>query len=227
MKKPHLLSFKNVSKIYRLGEYKIKAIDNISLDINPGDYMVAMGPSGSGKSTFLNLIGLLDHPTHGHITLEGEDVSKLSESKLAQIRNKKIGFVFQSYNLLPRTTALENVAVPLVYAGIKGAERHKMAMKTLEELELADRSHHTPNQLSGGQQQRVAIARALVNNPAIILADEPTGNLDSKSGKEIMKIFNKINESGRTIIVVTHDPMIAKHAERLIKLKDGKIREEK
>jgi len=221
--KKALISFRNVSKIYKLGEYEIKALDKFSLDIKKGEFVVVMGPSGSGKSTFLNLVGFLDVPTEGEMLLEGEDVSKLNEAELAAIRNRAIGFVFQSYNLLPRISAQENVEVPLIYAGVGAKERKKRSLEALGEVGLENREGHASNQLSGGQQQRVAIARALVNNPTIILADEPTGNLDTKSGKEVMEILCAIHKKGRTIVMVTHDPQTAKCGSRIVRLVDGKI----
>lgn len=225
MAKKRVVGFKNVSKIYKLGGEEVRAVDKVNLDIFKGEYIALMGPSGSGKSTFLNLLGCLDTPTKGEIFLEGKEVSKLSEEELARIRSEKIGFVFQSYNLLARLSALENVEIPLIYKGIKKEEREKRALLVLKEVGLEERKNHTPSQLSGGQQQRVAIARALVNEPAVILADEPTGNLDTKSGKEIMEIFKKIHKQGKTLVVVTHDKSIARYAGKIVRLIDGRIKE--
>lgn len=218
-----LLVLKNVSKIYRLDSVAVKALKGINLEIKKGDFMAIMGPSGSGKSTLMNLAGLLDAPTEGQIFLEGKNVSRLSETELALIRNKKIGFVFQTFNLIPRTSALENVSLPLFYAGLSAQARQKKAKQVLEAVGLADRARHAPNQLSGGEQQRVAIARALINNPAIILADEPTGNLDTKTGEEIMKILEKLHRQDNTIVMITHEEEIAGHAKKVIKIKDGQI----
>ncbi len=216
----------NLWKIYQLGKTKVEALRGVDLVVEEGEYVAIMGPSGSGKSTLMNLIGCLDTPTMGKYYLEGKDVSQLSDDELALIRNRKIGFVFQSFHLLPRTSALHNVELPLIYAGVPKKERIKKAMKALEEVELADRIHHKPNELSGGERQRVAIARAIVNNPSIILADEPTGNLDSKTGAEILDLFDRIHRKGNTIIVVTHDPEVAARAERIIHLRDGRIERE-
>ena len=201
----------------------VKVLKGIDLEIAKGEYVALMGPSGSGKSTLMNLLGCLDTPTGGTYVLNNHDVSKLSDDELAEIRNKEIGFVFQTFNLLPRSTALENVALPLVYAGIGKEERIKRANTVLDEVGLADRTDHKPNQLSGGQRQRVAVGRALVNKPSIILADEPTGNLDSKTSVEIMKLFDIIHQAGNTVIVVTHEEDIARHCKRIIRLVDGEI----
>jgi putative ABC transport system ATP-binding protein len=213
----------NISKKYVMGSEIIHALKDISITINKGEYVAFMGPSGSGKSTLMNIIGCLDSPTSGNYVLNNHDVSDLTENELAEIRNKEIGFVFQTFNLLPRASALENVALPLVYAGYKGSERTDMAYATLEGVGLGDRAHHRPNELSGGQRQRVAIARALVNNPSIILADEPTGNLDSKTSYDIMDLFSKIHDQGNTIIMVTHEEDISEYAHRVIRLRDGLI----
>jgi len=206
-----------------MGKQALPVLKGITLDINKNEYVALMGPSGSGKSTLMNILGCLDSPTAGTYILNGNDVSKMEDNALAEIRNKEIGFVFQQFNLLPRLSAVDNVALPLVYAGITKKQRTEMAMHVLEKVGLTDRSHHKPNELSGGQNQRVAIARALVNNPSIILADEPTGNLDSKTSIEIMKIFGKIQSDGNTVILVTHEEEIANFAHRIIRLKDGAI----
>lgn len=218
-----LVKLSKINKIYQTGEVSFQALKNVNLEVKKGDFLAVIGASGSGKSTLMNIIGLLDHPTSGSYTLDGQDTSHLGENTLAQIRNKKIGFVFQTFNLLSRTTALNNVAMPLIYAGVSADERRQRAKNTLEQVGLGDKLDSRPNQLSGGQQQRVAIARALVNNPEIILADEPTGNLDTKSGDEIMHIFQKLNRQGKTIIMITHEANIAKHAKRKIRIKDGEI----
>jgi len=222
-KKNGILSLENVSKIYKMDGISVKALNDVSLNIKEGEFVSIVGPSGSGKSTLMHIVGCLDIPTSGKVTLEHHEISRLSERKLAQIRNKKIGFVFQQFNLLARTSALENVSLPLVYNGTINSEISQKAEDALKKVGLGDRLDHHPNQLSGGQQQRVAIARALVTNPAIILADEPTGNLDSKSGIEIMDILKELHKHGRTVVVVTHDQNIAAQAQRTIKLKDGLI----
>lgn len=218
-----LVKLSNVNKIYQTGEVSLQALKDINLAVKKGDFIAIIGASGSGKSTLMNVIGLLDHPTSGSYELDGMDTSHLRENTLAQIRNKKIGFIFQSFNLLPRTTALDNVAMPLVYAGISKSDRIKRAKQALDDVGLPDKLLSKPNQLSGGQQQRVAIARALINNPQLILADEPTGNLDSKSGEEIMKILDKLKKDGKTIIMITHEANIARHAKRILRIKDGVI----
>jgi len=221
-----LISLKNIFKIYNVGGEEVRALDGIDLDILENEYLAIMGPSGSGKSTLMNMIGCLDTPTSGIYEFEGEMVQVMNDSQLASIRNRKIGFVFQTFNLLPKATAQHNVEIPLVYANIKNKDRAKMATDALESVGLADRLHHKPNELSGGQRQRVAIARALVNKPSIILADEPTGNLDSKSGSEIMTILDDLHKNGNTIILVTHEDDVAQHAHRIIRLFDGKIIED-
>ena len=221
-----LISLKKIYKIYNVGGEEVRALDGIDLDIQENDYLAIMGPSGSGKSTLMNMIGCLDTPTSGLYEFEGEMVQVMDDSQLASIRNRKIGFVFQTFNLLPKATAQHNVEIPLVYANIRKSQRIEMASKALESVGLSDRSHHRPNELSGGQRQRVAIARALVNDPSIILADEPTGNLDSKSGHEIMNILDELHNRGNTIILVTHEDDIAQHAHRVIRLFDGKITED-
>jgi putative ABC transport system ATP-binding protein len=212
-----------LSKIYKMGHETIHALKSVSMTVSKNEYVALMGPSGSGKSTLMNILGCLDSPTSGTYILNGVDVSSMSDGELADVRNKQIGFVFQTFNLLPRLSALENVALPLVYAGLSKKERLEKAAHVLENVSLADRMTHKPNELSGGQRQRVAIARALVNDPAIILADEPTGNLDSKTSIEIMGIFEHIHAAGNTVILVTHEPDIAEFAHRVIKLKDGNI----
>ena len=221
-----LISLKSIYKIYNVGGEEVRALDGIDLDINENEYLAIMGPSGSGKSTLMNMVGCLDTPTSGIYEFEGEMVQVMDDSQLASIRNRKIGFVFQTFNLLPKATAQHNVEIPLVYANIRKRQRVQMASKALESVGLSDRSHHRPNELSGGQRQRVAIARALVNNPSIILADEPTGNLDSKSGHEIMNILDDLHQKGNTIILVTHEDDIAQHAHRVIRLLDGEITED-
>lgn len=213
----------NITKIYQMGGVKVPALRGVSLKVERNEYIAIMGPSGSGKSTLMNIIGCLDTPTSGHYFLEGEDVSTLKDDQLAVIRNKRIGFVFQTFNLIPRSNVFHNVELPLIYAGIPAARRKKLAEEAIEKVGLSDRIKHKPNELSGGQRQRVAIARALVNNPSIILADEPTGNLDSATGEEIMAIFDQLHETGNTIILVTHEHDIAKHAYRVVKLKDGLV----
>jgi putative ABC transport system ATP-binding protein len=214
---------RNISKLYRMGSETVHALKSISIEVQRGEYVAFMGPSGSGKSTFMNIIGCLDTPTSGTYILNGHDVSALSENELAEIRNKEIGFVFQTFNLLPRQTALENVALPLIYAGYNSRQRTEKAYATLESVGLADRAKHRPNELSGGQRQRVAIARALVNDPSIILADEPTGNLDSKTSYDIMELFQRLHDGGNTIIMVTHEDDIAHYAHRIVRMRDGLI----
>jgi len=219
-----MIELENVSKIYKMGQTKVHALDGINLHIDAGEMAAVMGPSGSGKSTLMAILGCLDIPTEGVYRLEGEPVEKLNENQLAQVRSRKVGFVFQQFNLLPRTSALENVMLPLLYDGVHGKARTEKAKAALETVGLADRMNHRPNQLSGGEQQRVAIARALVNDPTILLADEPTGNLDTKTGEEIIGLFQKLHEEkGQTVIYVTHDAFIARHTQRIIRLVDGKI----
>lgn len=218
-----VISISDLRKTYIMGTEKIHALKKVSLDINKNEYVALMGPSGSGKSTLMNLLGCLDTPSQGDYILNESNVSQLTDSELAEIRNKEIGFVFQTFNLLPRLSSLENVALPLVYAGLSRSKRLARAQEVLEMVGLGDRVHHKPNELSGGQRQRVAIARALVNKPSIILADEPTGNLDTKTSVEIMEIFEKIHAQGNTIILVTHEPDIAEHAHRIIRLRDGLV----
>lgn len=218
-----LLAVQGLRKTYTIGTQTVHALDGVDLTIARNEYVALMGPSGSGKSTLMNMLGCLDTPTSGSYLLNGKDVSRLDEDALADIRNKEIGFVFQTFNLLPRYSALENVALPLIYAGVNRDEREERARQVLDQVGLADRTHHRPNELSGGQRQRVAVARALVNRPSIILADEPTGNLDSATSMEIMALFRAIHEAGNTIIVVTHEEDIAACAQRIVRLKDGRV----
>jgi putative ABC transport system ATP-binding protein len=218
-----IIQLDNIKKSYYLGKQELKVLKGISLEVFKNEYVALMGPSGSGKSTLMNILGCLDSPSSGKYILNGEDVSKMQDDDLADVRNKEIGFVFQQFNLLPRLTAAENVALPLIYNGTSKKIRTAQALEMLDRVGLADRSHHKPNELSGGQNQRVAIARALVNNPSIILADEPTGNLDSKTSVEIMHIFDKIQSEGNTVVLVTHEEDIAAYAHRIIRLKDGVI----
>ncbi len=219
----NIINIEHISKVYHLGIEEVHALRDVSLRIDKNEYLEIMGPSGSGKSTLMNMLGCLDTPTSGIYDFNGQSVSTMSDNELAKIRNKEIGFVFQTFNLLPRSDALHNVELPLVYAGLPYAERRERAEQTLIDVGLGDRIHHKPNELSGGQRQRVAIARALVSNPSIILADEPTGNLDSKIGEEIMQLFEVIHQKGNTIILVTHEEYIAEHAARIIRLKDGLV----
>ncbi len=218
-----IIETQHLAKIYRMGNNVVNALQDVSISIDKGEYVAFMGPSGSGKSTLMNIVGCLDSPTTGTYSLNSHLVSEMTENQLADIRNKEIGFVFQTFNLLPRATALDNVALPLVYAGYSKSDRDEIAMEALESVSLADRHHHKPNELSGGQRQRVAIARALVNKPSIILADEPTGNLDTKTSYDIMGLFQELHDKGNTIIMVTHEDDIAHYAHRIIRLRDGLI----
>jgi putative ABC transport system ATP-binding protein len=216
-----VIESRDVHKQYIMGTQTVHALAGVSFQIKRNEYVAIMGPSGSGKSTMMNIIGCLDTPSRGDYILNGHDVKKLSDNELAEVRNREIGFVFQTFNLLPRSSALANVELPLIYSGVRSAERRERAIAVLEKVGLADRMHHKPNELSGGQRQRVAIARALINNPSILLADEPTGNLDSKTGLEIMHLFEDLHDAGNTIILVTHEEEIASHARRVIRLRDG------
>jgi putative ABC transport system ATP-binding protein len=218
-----IIETKNLAKEYRMGSNIVNALQDVSIAIDKGEYVAFMGPSGSGKSTLMNIVGCLDSPTTGTYNLNGHEVSEMTENELAEVRNKEIGFVFQTFNLLPRASALDNVALPLIYAGYSRSDRDELAMGALESVGLGSRSHHKPNELSGGQRQRVAIARALVNNPSIILADEPTGNLDTKTSHDIMALFQELHDKGNTIIMVTHEDDIAHYAHRIIRLRDGLI----
>ncbi len=213
----------NIARMYKMGSTIVNALQSVSISIDKGEYVAFMGPSGSGKSTLMNIVGCLDTPSGGTYMLNNQLVSEMTENELAEVRNKEIGFVFQTFNLLPRATALENVALPLIYAGYNKSDREEMAMAALENVSLADRYHHKPNELSGGQRQRVAIARALVNDPSILLADEPTGNLDSKTSYDIMNLFQELHDKGHTIIMVTHEDDIAHYAHRIIRLRDGLV----
>jgi putative ABC transport system ATP-binding protein len=223
MSEKKIIEVENITRHYKIGDVLVKALDGVDLTIRKNEYVALMGPSGSGKSTLMNMLGCLDTPTSGSYKLNGKLVSKMDDSSLAEVRNIEIGFVFQTFNLLPRYSALDNVTLPMVYAGFSKAERDKRGYEVLEMVSLADRAHHKPNELSGGQRQRVAIARALVNSPAIILADEPTGNLDSKTSYEIMALFDEIQKKGNTVILVTHEDDIANYAHRIVRLRDGKI----
>lgn len=226
MEKKSIIQTKELTKIYGMGDIQVKALDTINLDIYEGEFVAVMGPSGSGKSTLMNILGCLDRPTSGQYYLDGEDISQMSKSQLAFIRNQRIGFVFQSYNLLARTSALENVMLPMIYnrhKTVSESEQRIRALKVLDEVGLSDRVHHHPQELSGGQSQRVAIARALVNDPVLILADEPTGNLDTRSGEEIITLINNLHAQGRTIVMVTHSELIAENAHRIIRFRDGQI----
>ena len=220
---PSIISTDHLAKIYQMGTETVHALRNITMDIRKNEYVALMGPSGSGKSTLMNIIGCLDSPTSGTYILNNKDVSRMTDNELAEVRNKEIGFVFQTFNLLPRYTALDNVCLPLIYAGLGKADREKRGKEVLAQVGLADRMTHRPNELSGGQRQRVAVARALVNNPSIILADEPTGNLDTKTSIEIMGLFEEIHRNGNTVILVTHEEDIAQHAHRILRLRDGLV----
>jgi putative ABC transport system ATP-binding protein len=222
-----IIHLEKISRHYHVGSETVKALQEVDISINKNEFVALMGPSGSGKSTLMNVLGCLDTPTSGHYFLSGLDVSKMTDNELAEVRNKEIGFIFQTFNLLPRSTALENVMLPLIYAGVSKHERIRRAEETLASVQLADRMHHRPNELSGGQRQRVAVARALVNKPSLILADEPTGNLDSKTSVEIITLLEEIHQMGNTIVLVTHEEDIAEHAHRIIRLRDGKIEEDK
>ena len=222
-KASEIIRLEDIRRIYRVGNQEVRALDGVSLSVYQNEYVAIMGPSGSGKSTLMNILGCLDSPSNGHYILNGVDVSEMEDGELADVRNREIGFVFQSFNLLPRYNALENVALPMVYAGVPARERMERAAAALESVALSERMDHKPNELSGGQKQRVALARALINNPSIILADEPTGNLDTHTSIEIMRLFDEIHSRGNTVIVVTHEEDIAAYARRIIRLRDGRV----
>ncbi len=222
-----LIDIRDITKVYDMGEERVHALDGVTLAVDRGEYIGIMGPSGSGKSTLMNLIGCLDTPTSGSYVLNGREVARMTDDELAQIRNQEIGFVFQTFNLLPRTTALQQVELPLVYAGVSKKERRERAVRALTAVGLGDRMGHQPSEMSGGQRQRVAVARALINDPSILLADEPTGNLDSQTGAEIMALFDELNSRGNTIVLVTHEEDIAAHARRIVRLRDGKVRDDR
>jgi putative ABC transport system ATP-binding protein len=221
-----LIDIRDVTKVYQMGQEMVHALSGVTVGVERGEYVAIMGPSGSGKSTLMNLVGCLDTPTSGSYVLNGREVARMTDDELAAIRNQEIGFVFQTFNLLPRTTALQQVELPLVYSGLARKERKERAVKALEAVGLGDRMSHQPNEMSGGQRQRVAVARALINNPSILLADEPTGNLDSQTGSEIMALFEQLNRRGNTIVLVTHEEDIAAHARRIVRLRDGKVRDD-
>ncbi|MDQ2870369.1 MAG: ABC transporter ATP-binding protein [Acidobacteriota bacterium] len=221
-----MIDIRDITKVYQMGQEQVHALSGVTVGVDRGEYVAVMGPSGSGKSTLMNLIGCLDTPSSGSYVLNGREVAQMTDDELAAIRNQEIGFVFQTFNLLPRTSALQQVELPLVYSGLGRKERRERAIKSLESVGLADRMSHHPNELSGGQRQRVAVARALINNPSILLADEPTGNLDSQTGNEIMALFEDLNRRGNTIVLVTHEEDVAAHARRIVRLRDGKIRED-
>jgi putative ABC transport system ATP-binding protein len=218
-----IIELRDVTKIYTMGAQEVRALDGVSLTVLPNEYVAIMGPSGSGKSTLMNIVGCLDTPTGGSYVLKGQNVSDMSDDELAEVRNREIGFVFQTFNLLPRVNCLQNVELPLIYSGLRKGKRQAMATEALTSVGLADRMHHKPNELSGGQRQRVAVARALVNKPSIILADEPTGNLDSRTGQEIMSLFEDLYQAGNLLLVVTHEEEVARHARRIVRLRDGLI----
>ncbi|MDQ6894951.1 MAG: ABC transporter ATP-binding protein [Acidobacteriota bacterium] len=221
-----MIDIRDITKVYEMGQEQVHALSGINLGVERGEYLAIMGPSGSGKSTLMNLIGCLDTPTSGSYVLNGREVARMTDDELAAIRNQEIGFVFQTFNLLPRTNALQQVELPLVYSGLARKERRERAVKALEAVGLGDRMNHQPNEMSGGQRQRVAVARALINDPSILLADEPTGNLDSQTGAEIMALFEDLNRRGNTIVLVTHEEDIAAHARRIVRLRDGKVRDD-
>src|SRR5262245_49862240 len=222
-----LIDIRDITKVYVMGQEKVHALSGVTLGVDRGEYVAIMGPSGSGKSTLMNLIGCLDTPTAGSYVLNGREVARMTDDELAAIRNQEIGFVFQTFNLLPRTNALQQVELPLVYSGLSRKDRRERAVQALDAVGLSDRMNHMPNEMSGGQRQRVAIARALINNPSILLADEPTGNLDSQTGAEIMALFDELNQRGNTIVLVTHEEDIAAHARRVVRLLDGKVRDDR